>query len=138
MSKTTAPDRVSPLDAIRMVRQLTHAPGGEIIPSRPKATLLALATYWPNIFPSLETLARDLGVGRASVGRWLHELEELGLVVTEHRGRGAERTLVLPGLQATSLNRETSHAPRASEPTSPTSLNRETSPPPWRAVESQP
>jgi hypothetical protein len=61
-------------------------------------TLLALASYWPVIRPTLETLARDTGLQRKTVVAYLSELVELDVVTTKYEGRTAYRMLNLDHL----------------------------------------
>jgi len=91
----------TPLDAVRAAKDWAPA-----LPRHLRATWIILATYYPNIFPDAETLAELVGVSRASVVRYLHELGELGAVTTEKRyvrtagatRARAHRTLIIPEL----------------------------------------
>ena len=47
-----------------------------------KLTLLAIADYYPNIYPSQQTLAKVLGISKKSVERAYAELRQLGLIIT--------------------------------------------------------
>ena len=68
----------SVLNAVKAVRSL---PDGSPCPHGLKATLIVLATYWPQIFPGQERLAVDLCITRANVNKRLRRLEDAGLVV---------------------------------------------------------
>src|SRR4051812_16010647 len=87
--------RYTPLDAIRHVREAAELPDGRPIPARLKPTLLALATYYPDIFPSTEALMRATGLPRSSVLANLRELADLDLIRTHREGRKAHRLLQL-------------------------------------------
>lgn len=66
------------LNAVKAVRSL---PDGSPCPYGLKATLIVLATYWPNIFPGQERLAVDLCISRANVNKRMRRLEDAGLIV---------------------------------------------------------
>jgi DNA-binding transcriptional ArsR family regulator len=91
-------DLYSPLDALRHVREAGELSDGRPLPGRLKVTLLALASYWPVIRPTLETLARDTGLQRKTVVAHLSELVELDVVTTKYEGRTAYRMLNLDRL----------------------------------------
>lgn len=59
---------------------------GELRPVE-KAVYLALATYAPNIFPSIDTLSTVSNVSRITVFRSLKRLKELGLIDWVRTGR---------------------------------------------------
>jgi hypothetical protein len=79
----------SPLDAIRIARDAD-------VPSHLKHTLLVLASYHPNIFPSLRRLAGDMGIDKSAAARRLRLLEDEGLIRTV---KGTGRTTSLRVLQ---------------------------------------
>lgn len=88
----------TPLDAARHAREAVSLPDGRPIPQHLKHTLLALATYWPEIRPTLESLVRDTGLSRQTVTDHLRELADLDLVRTHREGRTAYRMLQLDRL----------------------------------------
>jgi hypothetical protein len=62
------------------------------------ALLLSYAWQADRCFPGQERLARDLGVERKAVIRYLAELKEKGLVLVQRRGLGKTNVYVLPKL----------------------------------------
>jgi DNA-binding MarR family transcriptional regulator len=70
--------------AVKAVRSLPD--GSPATPSL-KHTLLVLATYWPNIWPSQHRLAVDMGVNHGNVNKRLGKLEAAGLIYRLRRGR---------------------------------------------------
>ena len=52
------------------------------------AMLLKYARELDQCFPGQERLARDMGNGRRSIGRYIAELEKAGLVTVKRRGQG--------------------------------------------------
>ncbi len=71
----------SPLEAIRAVLAIDTLPDGRPMPAHLAHTLLVLATYWPDIWPSQERLAREMHCSRRNVNKRLRELEDAGLIV---------------------------------------------------------
>ena len=73
------------LTAINAARAIRSMPDGSKITPALAHTLLVLATYYPNIFPSQETLARDMSVSRRQVNRRLRPLEDARLIFRSRR-----------------------------------------------------
>ncbi len=95
----THPDSVSPLDAIDL------AYGCPLdLPKDVRPLLARLARNFPNIFPSREKLAADLGISLRAVDKQLQKLRDLGLVTSISVGSRRFRTertyriLHVPGL----------------------------------------
>lgn len=66
------------------------------MPAHLSHALLVLATYWPNIWPSQERLARDMHTSKRNVNKRLDALEEAGLIVRlSSRGRSTRYRLKL-------------------------------------------
>lgn len=61
-------------------------PDGSPMPSGMGHALLALATYWPHIWPGQERLAGDMKISRRNVNRRLKALEDAGFIVRHRRG----------------------------------------------------
>jgi hypothetical protein len=74
------------LKVMRSVRDIQQLPDGSPIPSSLSHTLVILATYYPNIWPGQELLARDMNIHRRNVNRRLLALEDAGLIVRHRRG----------------------------------------------------
>ena len=72
------------IDAVRSIRRM---PDGSPISTPLKHSLLVLGTYWPQIHPSQERLARDLGVSRSTVNARFRVLEGAGLISRRKRYR---------------------------------------------------
>lgn len=96
----------SPVDAVRAARDWAKS-----LPPELRPLWLALATYYPNIFPDADTLADLIGKRSAQTKRYLRELETLGAMRTEKsyvreggvtRAR-AHRTLIMPELGTSPL-----------------------------------
>src|SRR5262249_1099052 len=82
-------------DALNAARELDLDPDA-------KHAALVLASYWPNVYPSVARLARDMGISERAVRLRLRKLTDAGLIESEHRGgmgSSARRRLlfVLPG-----------------------------------------
>ncbi len=74
-----------------LLRRTDLTPGG-------KLTYMGLLSYaWQrdSCFPGQDTLARDIGVGKRSVIRYLQELEEVGLLEIRRRGLGQTNLYIL-------------------------------------------
>lgn len=69
-------------------------PDGSPIPPGLAHTLLVLATYWPNIWPSQSRLADDLNITRRQVNRRLLLLEDAGLILRRQRGQLSTRYVI--------------------------------------------
>jgi DNA-binding transcriptional ArsR family regulator len=79
--------RETTLTAIHAVRNIERLPDGSPIPSSLSHALLALATYYPKIWPSQARLARDMNITLRNVQKRLKALEDAGLIFRLHRGR---------------------------------------------------
>lgn len=71
----------SPLEAIRAAKEIDTLPNGQPMTMPLSHALVVLASYWPNIWPSQERLAREMHCSRRHVNRLLGELEESGMIV---------------------------------------------------------
>jgi hypothetical protein len=89
--------KVSPLEAIEFA--YNYPPE---LPEHLRVTLAYLAWSYPNIFPSRETMALQLGIHRETLTDRLHSLSVRGLMTTiivgARHGRRTYRILHLPGL----------------------------------------
>jgi len=77
--------RETTLTVIAAARAIERLPDGTPITPALGHTLLALASYWPNIWPSQDGLARDLKIHRRNVNRRLAALECAGLISRRKR-----------------------------------------------------
>lgn len=77
----------TPWSAVRAARSIKFMPDGTKLSHGLKHTLLVLATYYPNIWPSEARLADDLGITRGNVVKRLRALEDAGLIARQYRGR---------------------------------------------------
>lgn len=75
---------------LKGVRAFMHHVAAAPLPTEPRlrSVLGALATYYPDIHPSRETLAVTLGVSVSTARNRLRELEARGLIETRRKGRG--------------------------------------------------
>jgi hypothetical protein len=71
----------------------------ELSPGAKLAYAALLACAWKDgKFPGQEQVARDFGMGKRSLIRYLKELAEIGLIVVERPGRGMPNRYILPRL----------------------------------------
>jgi hypothetical protein len=71
----------------------------ELSPGAKLAYAALLACAWKDgKFPGQEQVARDFGMGKRSLIRYLKELAEIGLIIVERPGRGMPNRYVLPRL----------------------------------------
>lgn len=77
----------SPLDVVRAARDWSTD-----LPPKWRPVWILLATYYPNIFPNLETLAQQTGVSRATVARYVKGLNDIGAIQTVTTGGGTTMT----------------------------------------------
>jgi hypothetical protein len=105
VNPVTLPRYVSPFDLNGTKTYDAVAAARDWAPSLPahlRATWIILATFYPNIFATVDTLAQLAGKSRATMARYLRELEEIGAIVKVRRGRGDNsrswRMLVIPEL----------------------------------------
>jgi biotin operon repressor len=88
------------LDAVDAAIAIDQLPDGSPIPTGLKHALMVLATYWPNIWPSVDRLARNMGIGERAAQKRLRELEQAGVITRQDRpGRTSRYRLNLPALQ---------------------------------------
>ena len=86
---------------LRICRNAQRMPDGAPMPSELGHALIVLATYWPNIWPSQDTLARDMKISRRAVNYRLRRLEDAGLIVRTQRGDASTRySLCLRAIRA--------------------------------------
>lgn len=82
----------TPFTVIRACRDIQTLPDGEPITQGLAHTLLVLATYYPNVHPSLDRLCSDLKLkDRSSIIRRLQRLEDAGLI-RQRRRKGRQTT----------------------------------------------
>jgi hypothetical protein len=71
----------------------------ELSPGAKLAYAALLACAWKDgRFPGQEQVARDYGMGKRSLIRYLKELAETGLIIVERPGRGMPNRYILPRL----------------------------------------
>jgi len=71
----------------------------ELHPGAKLAYAALLACAWKDgKFPGQEQVARDFGMGKRSLVRYLKELAEIGLIVVERPGQGMPNRYILPRL----------------------------------------
>lgn len=70
----------SPLHAIHQAAQIDHLPDGKPMPPHLSHTLVILASHWPNIWPGVDSLARELHVTERAVQYRLRRLEDMKLI----------------------------------------------------------
>lgn len=93
-----SPFDLAHLDPLRAIREAKH--WARHLPEPLRPSWLILATYYPQIFVGCDEMSILIGKSRATAGRYLRELEEIGAVRRVRQGRGLNRTdwrmLVLP------------------------------------------
>jgi biotin operon repressor len=92
--------RETTLSVIRAAKAIRTLPDGSRASRSLKHALLVLACHWPNIFPSQQTLADEIGVSRRYVNELLRDLEDAGLIVRQRCGyHSTQYRLNLPAIR---------------------------------------